>query len=56
MRKVAALSAALIVLAGPVFAQDRPAGRSLAASGNAEENNKPQSNTAGGGVGGSGGQ
>ncbi|MGY2053143.1 hypothetical protein [Methylobacterium sp. JK268] len=49
MRKVATLTAALFVLAGPALAQGRPANSSSAASSNAEENNKPASNSAGGG-------
>ncbi|BAR47317.1 hypothetical protein Maq22A_1p38445 (plasmid) [Methylobacterium aquaticum] len=56
MRKVTALSEALIVLASPVLAQGRPTGSSTAASGNAEENNKPRSSATCGGAGGSGGQ
>ncbi|MFE1598951.1 hypothetical protein [Methylobacterium sp. ID0610] len=52
MRKAAALTAALIVLAGPALAQGRPANSSAGAASNAEENNKPTSNSAGGGAGG----
>jgi hypothetical protein len=49
MRKIATLSAVLMLIAGPVLAQGRPAGSSAGAAGNAEENNKPTSNSAGGG-------
>ncbi|GJE41806.1 hypothetical protein [Methylobacterium soli] len=50
MKILAAASAIALLLATPVLAQGRDPHSSSGAAGNAEQNNKPQSNSAGGGA------